>query len=96
MACASSRHARHQKSDFLSVVGNWPGKFIWLKGESHPYHRYLFARLSLLLEDVPSQAALCITAVRPHHLFAGCAKLLVGDPDPGGPERLYASVKSTP
>ncbi len=33
------------------------------------------------------------TAVRLHHLFAGCRDLLVGDPDPGGPERLYASVK---
>ena len=43
-------------------VRQWDGQWIWCKGEAKPYHFYLYARKTFILDDKPTSAQLHITA----------------------------------
>jgi alpha-L-rhamnosidase len=49
--------------------GHWVGKFIWSRGEAHPFHFFLMARHRLNLEEEPSSATLHITAADRYLLY---------------------------
>ncbi len=56
-------------------VRHWTGQFIWLGGESTPYHRFVYARGSFDLDDPPQSALLHITASDRYLLYVNGAYL---------------------
>ena len=46
----------------LRSVRQWDGRWIWCKGEAKPYHFYLYARKTFILDGEPTSAQLHITA----------------------------------
>ena len=49
--------------------GHWVGRFIWAKGEAHPFHFFLMARGKVNPEGNPRSAKLHITASDRYMLY---------------------------
>ncbi len=46
----------------LKSVRHWDGRWIWCKGKAKPFHFYMYARKTFIIDDNPTSAQLHVTA----------------------------------